>query len=125
MAFFPSDEEGGERQIYMEGGFANGLRDGTWTTYRTNGGKIEDKYVLGRRNGTIKRFDARGKVRSEESYFNGRRHGGAVYYNEDGGVARNLYYQEGNLRAYPSPARRTMIEDKMKEGPDSDLLDIK
>ncbi|MEG3638770.1 toxin-antitoxin system YwqK family antitoxin [Magnetococcus sp. PR-3] len=125
VAFYPAKEEGADRKIYMEGLYANGLRDGTWTTYRTNGSKIEDKYVFGRRNGQIKRFDSRGKVRSEESYFNGRRHGGAVYYKKDGKVARNLYYQEGNVRAYPNPARRAQIEAKMKEGPSDDLLHIK
>nr|CRH07337.1 Conserved protein of unknown function [Candidatus Magnetococcus massalia] len=120
-SYYPA-KEGEDRQLYMEGLFDDGLRDGTWITYRADGWRIEDKYIFGRRNGVIKTFDAKSKVRKEENFFNGRLHGASTYKDSKGGVERNLYFDQGAQISYPHPKAKVEFEAKVKEGPSDDLL---
>ena len=112
IAYYPAkkivnedgEEEEEEPLIYQTGTYINGLKEGTWTTYKWNGSRREDKYIRGRKNGGSIWFHVRSNKKSRTvEFIDGREEGGSTYYDKKGQVTKNEYYDNGARIPYPRP----------------------
>ena len=98
-----------ERRISLEGAFSDGRKEGDWLTYSWNGERKKIPYENGKRHGTAKWFYADDAVKREQRYANDMKHGGGVYYDANGNITKQVYYDR-NRRRDPSPNRLAGID---------------
>ena len=83
-----------------------GTAIGCWDEYK----RKEIPYVNGKKHGTAVYYRDDGSKEREYSYENGKRHGTAVWYWEDGSKEREYSYEKGKkhgtvIRYYPNGTR--------------------
>lgn len=88
-------EERGFKRV--EGQYKNGLMDGTWTWYYSNG-MVESmsEYKEGTRDGQTKEYSPRGVLLEETQYKQGDKDGLERVYYKDGTLLRQGYYVADN-----------------------------
>ncbi|MBK7381992.1 MAG: toxin-antitoxin system YwqK family antitoxin [Flavobacteriales bacterium] len=126
----------------VSGGFLNGDRHGTWTSYHPNGKKrLEEEYHLGKVRGSSKRWFLDGTPENEIQFVDGQRHGGAtenhmngkrsflreyengelhgrvISYSYEGVPQMVRFYFKGALVAYGSPAADGSVKDTLRLTP--------
>ncbi|MBF0587603.1 MAG: hypothetical protein HQL53_00595 [Magnetococcales bacterium] len=122
VAYFPTkkirnedgEEEDEPQRIYKTGTYINGTKEGTWTTYKWNGEKREDKYLGGRLNGATTWFHTGDRKARVQEFVDGREDGGGSYYDGEGNVTKNDFWDDGIAIAYPNPEKRAALEERRK-----------
>jgi hypothetical protein len=82
---------------------------GLWTTHHSYGGRSEDEYVNGVKNGVFRRWDKNGVCRREGFGKEGKYHGQLIIRNSDGTVLDESVFDEGTgiYRIFNSSGRLT------------------
>jgi antitoxin component YwqK of YwqJK toxin-antitoxin module len=87
-----------DESIRVKKTYDKGLLDGEYTEYHYGGQPaISGKYHLGKRTGTWKYFDKKGKIWKEESYINNELNGVVKIFHDNGKVERELEYRNDEL----------------------------
>ncbi|MBF0612906.1 MAG: hypothetical protein G8345_06570 [Magnetococcales bacterium] len=101
VSYFPGGN--GEKRVHEEGFYRAGRKQGTWITWKWDGGRQEAEYEAGKLHGKTLTFDANDNKTGEYHYQNGRLHGYAYTWNPVNGEMTELsYYKEGVLAYLPS-----------------------
>ncbi|MEN9444528.1 MAG: hypothetical protein RIS47_1418 [Bacteroidota bacterium] len=80
-------------QVEMEGGIANGQRDGVWTYFKEDGKKwMEESYKDGVMQGPVTVWYLNGELKYEGEYTAGRPSGKWKFYDEKGTLTKEQSY---------------------------------
>ena len=111
VAYFPvQDKTKEKRRIFQEGDFVSGRKSGLWVTYKWNGGREEAAYERGVRHGITKWYYTRRRLKQEQRYAQGMKHGEGALYDSQGQVLKKFFYSRDRL--IPPPHDRLKgIED--------------
>ncbi|MBF0311436.1 MAG: hypothetical protein HQL56_18125 [Magnetococcales bacterium] len=83
VAFYEKSGLDGKRRIHQQGGFHNGLKDGTWSTYLWNGDSSQTEYEEGVRVSTTW-YDHRNTRRMLQVYKRGQPDGPPMVWDQNG-----------------------------------------
>jgi len=114
--------KGVDGTIREQGALLNGLKNGTWTTYHTDNGRVETitSYINGKKNGIYLEFTNRGQVELRASYTDDVYDGKYAAYKFGTRPVKEVDYKMGKIdgfyREYHTSNGKLQKEIAYKDG---------
>ncbi len=99
-----------------EGNYENGTKSGEWKSYHSTTGNVSSQgnYRAGEYHGTWKNYDAKGRIRNEINWLDGKKQGAYIKYDTLGQEVA-VYVYEGNELSETIKETAEFIAQKEKQ----------
>ena len=115
IAFYPHTAQEKPR-VYQTGTYEEGRKRGRWIIYKWNGEREETYYDYGKRHGLRNWYYTHDRIKREQRYANNMMHGEGTYYDEQGTITQQVFYDRN--RRISTPHNRLKGIKKISAKPD-------